>query len=99
MITRGEKQAFLGMDIELLDDNKIEISMKSYIQEAILFLTKTIPQKYCLQNIKIRTKLIQTPILYQRSTQNIFIPSLQSFYGQLNEHEQMLELRFLSFLI
>ena len=60
------------MDIELLDDNKIEISMKSYIQEAILFLTRTIPQNYRLQNIKICTKLIQTPYTLPNKKEEYF---------------------------
>ena len=35
VIARGKNHTFLGMDIGLLDDNKIEIGMKGYIQEAI----------------------------------------------------------------
>ena len=36
VITRAKNHTLLHMDIELLDDNKLEISMKSHIQEAII---------------------------------------------------------------
>ena len=35
IITRGKNEKNLDMDIELLDDNKLAIGMKGYIQEAI----------------------------------------------------------------
>ena len=74
VITRGKNHTFLGIDIELLDDNKLVICMKSYIQEAIIFFMIMCPKTYFLQKIRICKKLIQTPLYYQIITQNIFIP-------------------------
>ena len=37
MIKRGNNRTFLGMDIQILENNKLEIGMKSYIQEYISF--------------------------------------------------------------
>ena len=35
VVSRGKKQNFLGMEIELVQDGKINIGMQSYIKEAI----------------------------------------------------------------
>ena len=35
VVSRGKKHTFLGMEIELVSDGKINIGMQSYIKEAI----------------------------------------------------------------
>ena len=79
VITRVWKNTFLGMDIELLKNNKHTVVMKSYIQEAIVFY-EDMSKSFRLHKIKMCTKLIQTPLHHQISRQDIFIPLFQNFY-------------------
>ena len=50
VITKGGNHTLLVMDIEVLDDNKLTIGMKSYIQDAINFWWRRV------QNIIISIK-------------------------------------------
>ena len=92
VITRGKKYTFLGMYIEILDNKNIAIVMKSYIQEAIGFFDEGVSTKLSSPGNKIYTRLIQTPLHYQRIRQNICIPLLKIFYGQLNKNDQIFKL-------
>ena len=41
VMSRGKKHRFLGMDIELFKDGKVNIGIQSYIKEPIKKLDKT----------------------------------------------------------
>ena len=53
VITRGKKCTFLCMDIEILDNNKLAIGMKSYIQEAVDFFNEEMSTKVSSPENKI----------------------------------------------
>ena len=96
---RGKKYPTLGMDIELLDDNKLTIGTKIYIQESIDLFDEDVSTKVSSLAHKVYKKLIQDTLHYQRSRHNIFIPLLKVFYGPLNDHNQILKLKLFFFVL
>ena len=99
VIIRGKNHTYLVMDIYLLDNNKLAAGMKIYIQEDILFFDEDVLKNYHLQKIQIYMKLIYTPLHYQRSRQKNFIPLFQIFYGNSNEHDEILKPQLLFFVL
>ena len=44
-MTRGNKHAFLGMNISIMEDKKVEIEMKYYLLESIESFGENIDEK------------------------------------------------------
>jgi len=45
VVTRGKKHTFLGMDLEMLDELRFAIGMKSYLEEAIELFGEDVSKK------------------------------------------------------
>ena len=44
-VSRGKKHKFLGMDIEFLEDGKLSLFMKDYVEESIYFSREELSTK------------------------------------------------------
>ena len=45
IITRGKKHTFLGMNIQITEENKIDIEMKDQLMETIRLLGRSLMEK------------------------------------------------------
>ena len=83
------------MDIGLLDDNKIEIGMKGYIQEAINVFDEEMSTKVSYPENKNLHKVNQDSPTLPKNQAEYFHSIFAKLYKQLYNHNQILKLQLI----
>jgi hypothetical protein len=68
MVSRGRKHVFLGMEIEFLQDGKLSIGMKEYVQDAIAEFQENVSRSA----ITLANQSTKRPLFWKKSALIVF---------------------------
>ena len=95
-ITRVKNHTFLGMYIDLLENNKLEIGMKSYIEEAINFFGENLSTKVSSKANKIIHKVNSDPSKTVKNKSEYFHSNVANILWKTKRLQTDIETTFFS---